>query len=447
LPETEPDPEEFALPIDFGPMPSLSEGLSESRSRSRGSSRSGSGSGSVDGNPSPTEPTEQTNGPRRRRWLAVIAALGVLAVSVSVFVALILPRFRPVDRGGSSVDEPEASGSSDAPASIPTFAVRHRDNGSIESYDTFEKALRYASHGDLLIGEDVPPFDMTAGQTAYEVPSHPVTIRPYPGTQPVLVVHPKGPHPFLSQKSRGSLILSDLTILVHFEGPGTGEPPPPPEDPPTVLLPGQVERFSFDPRPEPTLYSGENSFTVEVPTDAVRVTLTLESDDPEVDADLYARFDQDNDLADGQVVSDYSSTSLSGDERIVIDAASDPPLRAGALFVSIVVFTENAPSSGSLAVEIEVGSPAEPPTGETLTSGVPADFELPPVDGPTLFTGPSVYEIDVPEGATQLDVKVTTLTAGVDVDLHLSRGPDPRRCLSRANTTLEQALGAARRDR
>lgn len=206
---------------------------------------------------------------------------------------------------------------------------------------------------------------------------------------------------------------------------GTGEPPPPPEDPPTVLLPDREERFAFGPRPQPTLFSGANSFLVEVLADTARITLNLRADDPEVDLDLYARFEQDNSVEDSGIVSDYSSTSADGNERIVIDRASDPPLRAGTLFVSVVVFTPDVPSTGVLEVTIETDSPVEATAGGTLTPGVPASFELPRVDGPTLFTGANAYEIEVPAGAVQLDLKVSTATPGVDVDLHLSRGERP----------------------
>jgi uncharacterized protein (TIGR03437 family) len=181
----------------------------------------------------------------------------------------------------------------------------------------------------------------------------------------------------------------------------------------------------LEPVSDPTLFTGGNSFVLEVPSDAVRVTLTLTSDNPSVDADLYARYDLDNEVIDGDVESDYSSAGDTGNERLVIDASSDPPLRPGSLFLSLAIFTRNQVSSGTLRADVELAPPPAPPSGGTLTSGQSKAFDFAPVDGPTLFTGDGAYRIDVPAGARQLDVRVSTLTAGVDVDLHLSRDVRP----------------------
>lgn len=204
----------------------------------------------------------------------------------------------------------------------------------------------------------------------------------------------------------------------------TGSPPPPPTAPPTVLLPGQSERFSFPARADAVLYNGSDSFVVEVPTDAVRVRITLVSDDPSVDADLFARFDVDNAETTSGFEFDFVSEGPDGNEQIVLDASSTPPLRPGALFVSIRVFTPGAASRGAITAEFELTAPPPLPTQQDLTPGQPVSFSLPAVAGPRLFdSGP--YRIVAPEGATQLDVQIKTATPGVDVDLHLSRDTPP----------------------
>lgn len=213
-------------------------------------------------------------------------------------------------------------------------------------------------------------------------------------------------------------------VLAPFLESG-GTQPPPPADPPTVLLPDQPERFSFGPEDGPTVFIGSNSFVLEVPDNAERVTLTLQSDNASVDADLHARFDEDVAVANGEIVSDYAAEGDTGNETLVIDGTSNPSLRAGSLFISIALFTPNAVSSGTLTATIETAAPPPLPTGETLISGQSTPFRLPPVDGPTLFEGQSAYRIDVPAGASQLDVSITTSTAGVDVDLHLRRDQPP----------------------
>ena len=202
-----------------------------------------------------------------------------------------------------------------------------------------------------------------------------------------------------------------------------GNTPPPPPDPPTVILPGQPERFSFSASPDAILYRGANSFVLEIPADAVSVKLTVVSDNPSVDVDLFARLDQDNALGDG-IVSDYAAESFTGNEELTINASSTPPLRPGTLFISLAVFTANAPSSGTLTADVQLAPPPPLPTQQDLAPGQTVTFALPPVAGPRLFdSGP--YRIVVPAGATQLDVQVKTATPGVDVDLHLSRDSAP----------------------
>ncbi|MEQ9057743.1 MAG: hypothetical protein RLO38_23915, partial [Roseovarius confluentis] len=89
-------------------------------------------------------------------------------------------------------------------------------------------------------------------------------------------------------------------ISRFLENQGGSTPPPP--DPPTVLLSGRPQAFQFGPVDSATLFNGPDSFVLEVPQDAVRVTLTLQSNDPSVDADLFARFEVDNE----EFVCDFS---------------------------------------------------------------------------------------------------------------------------------------------
>src|SRR6266699_3597818 len=57
-----------------------------------------------------------------------------------------------------------------------------------------------------------------------------------------------------------------------------------------------------------------------------------------------------------------------------------------------------------------------------LTSGVPVNFTLPAVATSTLLTGDFSFRIAAPTGATRLEIKLTTATPGVDVDLFVRFG-------------------------
>ena len=125
------------------------------------------------------------------------------------------------------------------------------------------------------------------------------------------------------------------------------------------LPPGQPAAFRLGPVDAPTLFRGDNSFRLEVPENATRVTFTLESIDPDVNVDLYVRYGEDNAIQDGNVVSDYSSEGSTGNEQIVVTRQSDPPLRAGTYFVSLMLRTTGAVAEVTVTAEFD----APPPTG------------------------------------------------------------------------------------
>ena len=188
------------------------------------------------------------------------------------------------------------------------------------------------------------------------------------------------------------------------------------------LTSGQPVPFSRGPVDTPTLFSGDNSFRLEVPDNASRVTFTLESVDPDVDVDLYVRFGEDNDVQDRRVVTDYSSEGLTGNEEIVITRQSDPPLRAGTYFVSVGIFDTGVVANCTLTAEVELDGEAPPPTSDgTLTPSQPVSFQRGPVDNPTLFFGPNSFRLEVPEDATRVTF---TLESDVDVELAVRYGED-----------------------
>ena len=139
-----------------------------------------------------------------------------------------------------------------------------------------------------------------------------------------------------------------LTAEVELDG----ESPPPISGGP--LTPGQPTDFRLGPVDTPSLFYGDNSFQLEVSENATRVTFTLESVDPDVDVDLYVRFGENNTIQDGRVVADYFSRSDTGNERIGITYRSDPPLRAGTYFVSVLVFDTGVVAEGTLTAEVEL---------------------------------------------------------------------------------------------
>ena len=126
------------------------------------------------------------------------------------------------------------------------------------------------------------------------------------------------------------------------------------------LVPGIPRRFDLGSQSARRIQNGDRSYTVEVPAGATRLTLVLESDDPSVDVDLYARFGQDNTDSAWH----WRSVGPSGIEQIVIDGDSTPPLQDGTYYVSLLLYDNSgASASGSLEAILEPGSGTSPGAG------------------------------------------------------------------------------------
>ena len=196
----------------------------------------------------------------------------------------------------------------------------------------------------------------------------------------------------------------------------------PPRKAVVPLTPGEPVNFSFGPVDSPTLFTGDNSFRLEVPENASRVTFTLNAG-RSADVGLYVRFGEDNDVRAGRAVSDYFSRGESGNEEIVITRSSSPPLRAGTYYASLALFDTGVVVEGTLTAQVETGETPPPTSGGLLTPGMPSGFRLGPVDASTLFHGDFSFRLQVPENA----VRVTfTLNADrfVDVDMYVRFGAD-----------------------
>jgi hypothetical protein len=189
------------------------------------------------------------------------------------------------------------------------------------------------------------------------------------------------------------------------------------------LTPGQPVSFRRGPVDTRTLFNGDNSFRLEVPDNASRVTFTLESD---ADVALLVRYGEDNDLENGRLVFDYFADEVfAGTEEIVITPQSDPPLQAGTYFVSVGVLATGVEVNCTLTAEVELDEEDQTPiSGGTLTPGQPADFRLGPVDSRTLFTGDHSFRLEAPENAARVIFTLESVDPDVDVDLYVRFGED-----------------------
>ena len=207
-----------------------------------------------------------------------------------------------------------------------------------------------------------------------------------------------------------------LTAEVEREG---GTPPPTSDG---TLTPSQPVSFQRGPVDNPRLFARNDSFRLEVPEDASRVTFTLESD---VDVELAVRYGEDNAVEDRSLVTDHRSRNPAGNERILITPRSDPPLRSGTYFVSVIVWATGVVANCTLTAEVELdGEDQTPISGGTLTPGQPADFRLGPVDSQTLFTGDHSFRLEAPENAARVTFTLESVDPDVDLALFVRYGED-----------------------
>ncbi len=215
----------------------------------------------------------------------------------------------------------------------------------------------------------------------------------------------------------------DATITATVS---TGSAPPPPAGGGNVLTSGRAQAFALDPVTGPTIFTGDSGYKIVVPQGATSLDILLHTTTPNADVDLFARYGQDLAVRNGEIVADYSSTRETGEERITINASSNPPLRAGTYYIALAAFTSGVRISGTLTATIASGGSTPPPSGgpTVLTSGTRQTLLFNPVSDPTFFNGNKSYAIDVPANATKLDIQLTSSTAGADMDLFVSYGKD-----------------------
>ncbi len=78
----------------------------------------------------------------------------------------------------------------------------------------------------------------------------------------------------------------------------------------------------------------------------------------------------------------------------------------------------------SRAAAAPAGDGGVVPANTLLSSGVAQSFSLPAVSSYTVFSGDRGYRIQVPSGATRLEVRLATNTPGVNLDLYVAYGQD-----------------------
>ena len=119
---------------------------------------------------------------------------------------------------------------------------------------------------------------------------------------------------------------------------------------PAPLQSGAVVALALPTVSSPTLFPGTYSYAIKVPEGATRLEINLTSG---FDLDLYARYGQPVDYNEGgQVLADYRSETVGGNESIVITGS---PMAAGTYYIALKVWTLGLATSGFLVATTTVG--------------------------------------------------------------------------------------------
>ena len=221
-----------------------------------------------------------------------------------------------------------------------------------------------------------------------------------------------------------SLIEARAERSSHVFAPWTAIAP----DQPAVggdLVSGVPAAFSVGPLSIATLFTGENAYRITVPAGARRLEVKLATSTPGVKADVFMRFGVAPELsADGGVLTNYGAAGYSGYEGITVTTSSSPALQPGVYYIAIGLATTGVEAGGTITATY---SSVDQYPGQTLESSVGSSFSLPAVEAPTLFTGIFGRRIDVPAGATRLEIASNAVLpdAAADIDLYLRHGSEP----------------------
>jgi hypothetical protein len=294
---------------------------------------------------------------------------------------------------------------------VPAGATRLDIQLTTSTFDAdVDMYVRHGSDTDVQNGDVVADFSSTG-------PDGNERITITPTSTPAL----RPGRYFISLVLYSTDIAAAGSLMATITGGETTVPTP---TSPVQLTAGTPERFALPAVDTATLYYGNYSFKIDVPENATQLRIELKSDNPNVDVDLYARYQSDADLLDNDVVADYRSEGTTGNETITITSASSPPLRPGTYYISIGLFSKGVPSTGTITATIERSS-QQTSTAREITSGVAANYVLSPSAGYTLYAGPNSYRITVGPEHSRLAIALRNNPSDVDVDLYVRFGQEP----------------------
>ena len=252
---------------------------------------------------------------------------------------------------------------------------------------------------DLYVRYDSPP-DVVDSTTLYDYRS----AKTGTGNETVTITSPRAGVWYITLAMYSTGTSATGTVTATIGGPGAG-----------VLTSGVPSSFSIGPVSSPTLMNIDAAYQITVPQGAQRLEVRVSTTTPGADVDLFVRYGTPPDVVGSTVTYDYKSDQMgTGNETVIITSP-----QAGVWYITLGLYSTGVVAAGTVTGTIGTSGPV------VLSSGVPASFTIGPVSSPTLMNLNGAYQITVPQGAQQLEVRVSTTTPGADVDLYVRRGTPP----------------------
>ncbi len=186
----------------------------------------------------------------------------------------------------------------------------------------------------------------------------------------------------------------------------------------TRLTPGTPARVSIPSVDAARLLAGQSGYYVTVPQGTQRLELQLATAQ-QVDLDLFVRAETPPTVQEGKVQAEYRATGPAGNETVTITGSAAQPL-SGTYHVGIGVFTTGVDITATLSAVAQGGAASGP---VILQSGVTQNFSLAAAANAQLAG--QQYAVDVPANAVRLELRLSSPTPGVDLDIYARLGSAP----------------------
>jgi hypothetical protein len=132
------------------------------------------------------------------------------------------------------------------------------------------------------------------------------------------------------------------------------------------LVSGQSAVFAAPAVTSSTLFTGDNEFTINVPSGATRLDVKLSALSA-ADLDLFVRFAQPVAVASGQVVSDLSASTFLVDETVSLSA---PLLQPGIYYIAVAAYSGGgAPILATVTATVSGSIPTNALAGSQFVTG------------------------------------------------------------------------------